>query len=253
MKRNHKELEAIIDDVTARMRAEELSAAVVNGAAERVWARIAAEAEMSAAPVVEVATVEHIHGCGDFQKLIPVYLKGQLSDARRLLLEDHTQECIPCRKALKEARAGRVAVRTAQPAAQKKTQAAQSPVWKWAIAATLIVGVTFVAYMLFQRYRYGSGVAGDVYAANGPVYKVTETESRPLAVGEKIERGERIRTAKDADAVVRLNDGSLVEMRERSEFYVSESSGGTTINPRAGQCHRRSRQTAQPSSLCRDQ
>lgn len=228
MKRNNKELEAIIDDVTARIRAEEPSAAVVNSAADRVWARIAAETDVAVAPITEVMTVEHIHGCGDFQKLIPVYLKGQLSDARRLLLEDHTQECIPCRKALKEARAGRVAVRAAQPA-QKKALVAQSPVWKWAIAATLIAGVTFIAYTLFQRMPM-SGVAGDVYAANGTVYKVTDTESRPLAVGEKIQRGDKIRTAKDADAVVRLNDGSLVEMRERSEFYVSENSSGTTIN-----------------------
>jgi hypothetical protein len=229
MKRNHQELEAIIDNVTTKIRSEEPSAAVVNSAAERVWARIAAETATNTT-VEEAAPAEHIRGCADFQSLIPVYLKGQLSDARRLLLEDHTQECIPCRKALKEARSGRTSIKATQPGAVKKTQVVHTPVWKWAIAASLLVGFTFAAYTLYQRYTYSYGVAGDVYAANGTVYKVTDTGSRPLAVGEKIERGERIRTAKDAGAVVRLNDGSLVEMRERSEFYVSETPGGTTVN-----------------------
>lgn len=230
MKRNHKEIEAIIETATSRIRAEEPSAAVVNSAAERVWARIAAETAAPTEAIEETTAVEHIRGCADFQSLIPAYLRNQLSDARRMLLEDHTQECIPCRKALKEARSGRVTVREAQTGVQKKATAAQPPVWRWAIAATLVVGFTFAAYTLFQRYTYSYGVAGDVYAANGTVYKVTDTDSRPLAVGEKIQRGEKIRTAKDAGAVVRLNDGSLVEMRERSEVYVSENSGGTTVN-----------------------
>ena len=234
MKRNHKEIEAIIDSVTTRIRNEEPSAAVVNTAAERVWARLSAEAASATAPVEEIRTVEHIRGCADFQSLIPAYLKKELSDARRLLLEDHTQECIPCRKALKEARSGRVAAAT--PAAfGKKARAAQPPVWRWAIAATLVVGFTFAAYTLFQSYTYSYGVAGTVDVAEGAVYKVTDTDSRPLAVGEKIQRGEKIRTARDAGAVVRLTDGSLVEMQERSEFYVSENSHGTTVNLARGQ------------------
>ncbi|HEY0384705.1 MAG TPA: FecR domain-containing protein, partial [Pyrinomonadaceae bacterium] len=234
MKRNHKEIEAIIDNVAARIREEEPSVEMVTGAADRVWARLAAESAVSAAgqpAAEEMLTVEHIRGCADFQSLIPAYLKHQLSDARRLLLEDHTQECIPCRKALKEARSGRTSVpATTNATARKSAHKAQQPVWKWAIAATLLVGFTFAAYTLYQRYTYSYGVAGTVDIAQGTVYKVTDTDSRPLAVGEKIERGERIRTAKDASAVVRLNDGSLVEMRERSEFYVSENSHGTTLN-----------------------
>jgi hypothetical protein len=233
MKRNHKEIEAIIDNVSARIREEEPTPEIVRGAADRVWARLAAETTTSAAaqPVAEeLMTVEHIRGCADFQSLIPAYLKHQLSDARRLLLEDHTQECIPCRKALKEARAGRTTATTTPVPARKHVPGAQQPIWKWAIAATLLVGFTFAAYTLYQRYTYSYGVAGTVDVAQGTVYKITDTDSRPLAVGEKIERGEKIRTAKDASAVVRLNDGSLVEMRERSEFYVSESSHGTTVN-----------------------
>src|SRR5207253_1813024 len=47
---------------------------------------------------------------------------------------------------------------------------------------------------------------------------------------EEIKPGDKIRTAKDAGAVVRLPDGSLIEMRERSEFSVTGSSDGMTIH-----------------------
>src|SRR5206468_5390 len=58
--------------------------------------------------------------------------------------------------------------------------------------------------------------------------------SRAIGVGERIGRGERIRTAKDANAVVKLEDGSLVEMKERSELSLSQTTDGTTINLNRG-------------------
>jgi len=54
-------------------------------------------------------------------------------------------------------------------------------------------------------------------------------ESRQLVPGEQLLKGERVRTAKDSTAVLRLADGSMVEMRERSEFSVTENMRGVTI------------------------
>jgi hypothetical protein len=104
MKHTDRELNTILDDATAEIRNEKLDAAVVAGAAQRVQARLAGQ---QAAAEAGVAPVEHIRSCDDFRSLIPVYLQGQLSSARTMLLEDHTRECLPCRKALKEARHGR--------------------------------------------------------------------------------------------------------------------------------------------------
>ncbi|MBA3805774.1 MAG: FecR domain-containing protein, partial [Acidobacteria bacterium] len=101
--------------------------------------------------------------------------------------------------------------------------------WRWGIAAALIVGFILSAMLVFQRFSSGAARA-IVIQAQGPIFRVSGTESRALAVGEEIPRDEKIRTAKDAYAVLRLEDGSLVETKERSELSVSENSQGVTIH-----------------------
>ena len=178
--------------------------------------------------------MDEIRGCADFQALIPAYLRKELSEARALLLEDHTRECIPCRKALKTARSGDAqSASTIQPVKKLTRASTQTPLWKWAIAATLIIGVGLVVFNVYRRFAVGEARA-TVQAANGAVYRVTDSESRAIGVGEAISRGERIRTAKDSDAVVKLEDGSLVEMRERSELSLSQNTDGTTIHLNRG-------------------
>lgn len=231
MKRNRQELESVLDRVAAGIRSEEIDSSVVESAADRVWARLSKE---SAVELPETVAVDEIRGCADFQALIPAYLRKELSDARTLLLEDHTRECIPCRKAMKAARSGAPAVVVSMPRAVKPAtlKSTQTPVWKWAIAATLVIGLGLVAFNISRRIGIESRAT--LNAANGTVYKVTDSESVALGVGSVIKGNERIRTAKDANAVVRLEDGSLVEMRERSEFSLSQNADGTTIHLNRG-------------------
>ena len=232
MKRNRKELDSVLDRVAAGIRSEEIDSEVVESAANRVWARLSTESVMEL-PATTIA-VDEIRGCADFQALIPAYLKKELSDARTLLLEDHTRECIPCRKALKAARSGvaQSVVSTSHALKPSARTSTQTPVWKWAIAATLILGLGMVAFIISRRIGIESRAT--IQAANGTVFKVTDTESVALGVGARVTSGERIRTAKDANAVVRLEDGSLVEMRERSEFSLSQNADGTTIHLNRG-------------------
>ncbi len=96
----------ILDKVTAEIRNEKVDPAAVSAAADRVWARVSAAAGETE---FKLPTVDRIEGCADFQSLIPAYLAGKLSEARSLLLVDHTHECIPCRKAMNEARSKRSA------------------------------------------------------------------------------------------------------------------------------------------------
>ncbi|HEU4433008.1 MAG TPA: FecR domain-containing protein, partial [Pyrinomonadaceae bacterium] len=69
-----------------------------------------------------------------------------------------------------------------------------------------------------------------VQAAEGQVYQIADTETATVAAGAKLQKGERVRTAKDARAVVRLGDGSTIEMRDRSELYLTKSGKETTIH-----------------------
>ena len=103
----NKEIENILDQVTAGIRSEEVDSTVVNNATERVWAQLSTATDArrmradrpqdADAPIAGAAG--RIEGCADFQALIPTFLRGELSEPRALLLADHTHECIPCRKA----------------------------------------------------------------------------------------------------------------------------------------------------------
>ncbi|HMJ25132.1 MAG TPA: FecR domain-containing protein [Pyrinomonadaceae bacterium] len=231
----NKELNNILDQVTAGIRDEQVDDATVSAATERVWARVTMEAGRMPADRPQDAgapmAADHIEGCADFQTLIPSYLGGKLSEARSLLLIDHTHECIPCRRALKQARESRGGALA--PAVRKQkvgTYSLRPVVMRWGIAAALVIGLGLIALPLIQRYLPVGSFEATVQAADGPVYAVTDTQTRALNSGEKIKRGDTIRTAKDAHAVVRLGDGSLIEMKDRSEFSITQTLRGTTLH-----------------------
>jgi ferric-dicitrate binding protein FerR (iron transport regulator) len=233
MKKTDQELNTILDDVTAQVAHERLDSNIVSSAAERVWTRIAGEEAVAQAGITPV---EQIRGCEDFQALIPAYLQGLLTGARTMLLEDHTRECLPCRKALKVARSGN---QTAKQLEAQQARAARSShrmaVLRWGIAAVLVFGLGMGAWPWVNRFLTSVGtLQAIVEAAQGNVYKVTDSKTQPVKAGEKLGRGERLRTARGAGAVLRLPDGSSVEMRERSELLVNESTSGTTIDLERG-------------------
>ena len=222
MKRNKEE--QILDKVTADIRNEKVDPAAVSSAADRVWARVAAAAGETE---FKLPTVEKIQGCADYQSLIPAYLAGKLSEARSLLLVDHTHECIPCRKAMNAARTRRSA--TIRPAVSKPRFILQPVVMRWGIAAALVLGFGLLAIPFMQRF-WQTDFEATVQAAEGQVFQVADTQNAQVNAGAKLKNGEKVRTAKDGRAVVQLGDGSLIEMKDRSELYLTKNSQGTTIH-----------------------
>ncbi|MFL6228079.1 MAG: FecR domain-containing protein [Pyrinomonadaceae bacterium] len=238
MKRNKQELDAILDRAIEGIRRERLDGATLDGATSRVWARVAeASATTDSAQAIPAsATVaDHISGCADYQSLIPAYLRGELKPARRLLLEDHTHECVPCRKALKDARQGGRAVATRATRKPVRSTWTMTPAWRMAMAASIVAVLGFAGYFVVQHFDLGTTtLAATLESANGAIYKVTGTGVTVVAPGEKIKKGEHVRAAKESNAVLKLADGSQVEMRERSEFYVTENGQGTTLHLERG-------------------
>ena len=228
----NKKTESILDEVTAGIRNEQVEPATVNAAAERVWARLAAENLEMKDTMTNIGT-EHIESCADFQSLIPAYLNNELSEARSLLLVDHTHECIPCRRAMKEAR-----TRSAAPkkiATPTRRYSLQPVIMRWGIAAALVIGFGLLALPFIQRYApFGGDLEATVQAAEGQVFQIADTSSTPIIAGEKLEKGERVRTAKGAHALIRLGDGTTIEMRERSELSLTKNGQGTTIHLNRG-------------------
>ena len=222
MKRNSEE---ILDKVTAEIRNEKIDPTVVSAAADRVWARVSAAAGDTE---FQMPKVDRIEGCADFQSLIPAYLAGKLSEARSLLLVDHTHECIPCRKAMNDARSRRTTF--AKAPVKAKRYSLQPVVLRWGVAAAVVIGFGLLAVPFMQRYWPFGEFEATVQAAEGQVFQVADAHTAAVTTGAKLQKGERVRTAKDAHAVVRLGDGSLIEMKERSELYLTKTGQGTTIH-----------------------
>ncbi len=249
MKHNKNELDAIIDDATRDIRDEQIDPSIISQSATRVWARVSQQAAENSSLVNSYSegtntmtssnNAEQINGCDDFRSLIPDYLEGKLSPARKLLLEDHSNECIPCRKELKEQKSFAAskgatyvrrgpAARTSQPVNARQWNTAR--VARWSMAAAAVVCLGFVGLFMYERLDLsGTTLAATVESSGGLVYVVSDPVNRPLVPGEQLQKGERVRTAKDSNAVLRLRDGSTVEMRERSEFAVSENMRGVTV------------------------
>ena len=219
----------ILDKVTAEIRNEKVDPATVSAAADRVWARVSTAA---GATEFQLPTVDRIEGCGDFQSLIPAHLAGKLTEARSLLLVDHTHECIPCRKAMNEARAKRSV--TIKPATRNKRYTLQPVVMRWGIAAALVIGLGLLAVPFVQRFWPYGQFDATVQAAEGQVYQIADTQTAAVATGAKLQQNEKVRTAKDGRAVVRLGDGSLIEMKDRSELYLTKAGKNTTIHLNRG-------------------
>ncbi len=227
-----KNTESILDEVTAAIRNEQVEPATVKQAADRVWERLAAE-KVELKNIMTTTGTEHIENCADFQSLIPAYLDNELSEARSLLLVDHTHECIPCRRAMKEARTRSVAPR--KTAVAPRRYSLQPVILRWGIAAALVIGFGLLALPFIQRYApFGGELEATVQAAEGQVYQIADTNSSPIIAGAKLAKGERVRTAKGAHAMLRLGDGTMIEMRDRTELSVTNNLKGTTIHLNRG-------------------
>ena len=232
MKRSNKEIDSIIDRVTSVIRNDEPDRTIINQAASRVHESLTTE---PAATAPTPSPIGQIKGCSGFQALIPEYMDGSLSPARITLLEDHTHECVPCRKAFKEARLG-IAAPAAQPVTvTKRTSSPRWRVAKYAFAASLVIAVGVGAYIGIQRFSMPNVASPTVVnPINGILYLISENETRPLSPGEKLQGGERLRSDSSPGAEVSLADGSRVELDARTQFFVTENPEGITVHLERG-------------------
>ncbi len=226
----------LLDEAIGQVAEEAIDPRQVEAAAARVWARLQAEGAASApaataAPAPPTPPVTgSLHGCEDFRSLIPAYLRGELSPARALLVEDHTRSCVPCRRALKETREGHTV--KARPAA-RQSWARDRRVWM-PLAAMLAIVLGFGLMVVIQEMLAGGSQMARIESVEGTLYRVAGDSSAPIKVGEMLDEHEGVRTAKGSTALVRMADGSLIEMGERAGFALDASRKGNTIQLERG-------------------
>jgi hypothetical protein len=216
-----------LDQAIEEVRNEVVDEQVIRASAKRVFRGLFDSTTRS-------YQVDSIEGCADFRLLMKPYLSNTLSPARAMLLEDHTHQCVACRQALRQERAGAPAA----PAFGVEKAAKPSShfhVLAWAVAATLAIGIGIGVVGARNGLLPGQhAVRATVSAVDGSLYRITEYGARLVAVGDVIRNADQLRTAKGSRAILRLMSGAEVELAERSDVSISRNWKGTTLNVEQG-------------------
>ena len=220
-----------LDRAIAEVTGEPIDPAVVEQASARVWERLSQGApvhKMESQPMA-VAEIHSLKGCDDFQALIPAFVRGELPAARALLVEDHTRNCVPCRRALREAREGKA--KEVRPAASASILSGRRSRLVWqSLAAALVVGLGIGLFFLIGEMMAGGSKMARVESVEGLLFEIDGQTIREVNAGDVLDEGQEIRTAKGSTALVRMTDGSGIEISERATMSLEASRKGNTIH-----------------------
>jgi hypothetical protein len=206
---SNQDFERVLDSI----RGEGPGAGVLEAAADRVRARL----EMRA-----VDLGGRLNSCEDFRALADAYRERTLREARHMLVEDHLHSCVACRRFFRGEQR-----RTVVTMPSKRSVVGVALPWAIAAAVILAAGLTLPEY--FNVLFAPAGARAAVASVDGEIYKVAPSGLTLLTVGSTIAENEQVRTAKGSRAVLKLRDGSLVEVAERSDLRLNEGWSGKTV------------------------
>lgn len=204
----------------------EVEAAAAARVRQALAAAAAGDAAETGAPHADIDANATLTSCADYQARMPALVAGTLPEAQRLLVEDHTRECIPCRKHLQAVRAGRAVADVAGPAAPAR-------VGRYYAAAAAVVGVAVAGVWLSQRVLLPpqDGIV-QVRSVDGRMFTAGDDRGAdlvPLGPGDAVDGGDRIRTGAGSRAVLELADGSRVEAAGLTTFRVDARRSGHRV------------------------
>ena len=221
MKNDESRLNLAIEEI----RSAQLNREEMGSSAKRVAERLGID-EMNA-DALEGAGIEN---CEDVRLLLGSYRAGTLSAARTLLVKAHLHECGTCQRQL---RGGSQAVDWTTPDWSARKPVASSMwrprVFRWALAPALaVLACSLFVYRSF--WQVPAGVRAEVISVDGSASRISSAGDRPLAAGDTLAEGDSLRTSGGAHAVIRLSDGSTIEINERSTLGVGARGHNMTVS-----------------------
>jgi hypothetical protein len=215
--------ERIVDQIADEIRSDVLDEATERAVTHRVWQRVTAELEDAHAP---------LRGCQDVRTLIPSFVDGALPEARALLIEDHVRDCVGCRRSLMEARG-----LTSEPTHSRVVRPFRPPAWlRIAAAAVVLIGLAAIGSRMIASVIVDRNLVATVETVDGVLQPVTTGDGlSAMPAGATLHARVPVRTTKGSDAVLRLEDGSRIEIGPRSEVELRGSLRGTIIHLERGQ------------------
>jgi hypothetical protein len=159
--------------------------------------------------------------CEEFRLQFQDYVDGRLEGSRRLLMDDHLSRCAQCRAKLAIMKGDR------QDNVVPMRHAFRWPRWgTWAAAAALIMAAIYLGRGPIDSLLALGGPRATVVSINGELYRIPQGNLKP---GAAIGQDEVVRTGPGARAVLRLADGSLVDVNERTELSVHAAWSGKVV------------------------
>ena len=200
-----------LEKALQEMRQEDVDAGTLEAARARVWDEVTNAGGAS---------------CAEFRPDFRAYLSGELGGSRRVLMEDHLSRCPACRASMAGMKGERRVVAMPQ---------RSSPRWvRWgtlAAAAALLLAVLYLGRDAIDAMMAPGGPRATVVSADGGLYRLP---GGALKAGASIGEKELVRTGPGAHAVLRLADGSMVDVNERTELFVTAAWSGRAIHLQRG-------------------
>ena len=213
--KNHDEI--LLDNATQSMRALKPNANDLSASAEKVAARLG---------VAFAENTDAIENCSEMRPLLDAYRAGTLPLTRSLLVEAHLRECTVCYRRL---HSGSGAVNWSAPRVMPARPKVRPLAVAWAMAASLAVAAG--GLFVYQAYwQVPPGVRAEVQSIDGSASLITDGGDRILTPGAQLHEGDILRTGGASHAIVRLADGSTVEMNERSALGFSARGHNATLD-----------------------
>ena len=168
-----------------------------------------------------------IQDCAGVQRLFGSYRAGALTPSRGLLVDAHLRDCGVCLRAFREGRADAAldwTTPTVAPPSRRRPLA-----WAWALAVSAVLFATGL-FMYKAYWQVPPGVRAEVQSIDGSAYLIDASGDRKLTPGAELHEGAELRTAGDSHVVLRLADGSVVEVNQRSSLGVGARGRNMTVN-----------------------
>jgi hypothetical protein len=193
------------------MRRESVDDTTLDAARARVWDQVTSAARA---------------GCAEFRLDFRPYISGALGGSRRVLMDDHLSRCPACRASMAELRGERRVIAMPQQSSSRWTR------WgTMAAAAALVLAVLYAGRDTIDAMLAPGGPRATVMSAEGGLYRL---QGEALDAGAAIAEGEIVRTGPGAHAVLRLADGSTVDVNERTELFATAAWSGQAIHLQRG-------------------
>ena len=195
------------DELLDEMRNEHAAPEQVASARERVWQQIAHSTSLA---------------CAEFRPEFGAYRAGELTAARRLLIDDHLSRCAECCRVLDDPQGTRKVVPMARP-----QRSVTLPAWvRYAAAAAVAVAALYLGRDTIDAALAPAGPRASVISVAGVLQR---PQGDGLQAGASLLESEVVRTAAGSRAVLQLADGSRVELNQRTELAVRAAWSGQTI------------------------